>query len=124
MVAGGARRAVHVAEAALHGRLNVPCGMGAAISSDGARPPELRAWSPPTPRKSKHRTKPNTAEIPITSAHPGRRRGHRSLLLCVAVAGSLVLSGCQLGVLDPKGPIGANERTIMFDALAIMLAII
>lgn len=35
-----------------------------------------------------------------------------------------VLSGCEHGVLAPAGPIGDAERTILFDALAIMLAII
>jgi cytochrome o ubiquinol oxidase subunit II len=34
------------------------------------------------------------------------------------------LSGCDRGVLDPAGPIGAAERKILFDAVAIMLAIV
>ena len=42
----------------------------------------------------------------------------------LAVLVALPLSGCELGVLDPQGPIGMSERTIMFNALAIMLAII
>ncbi len=36
----------------------------------------------------------------------------------------LALSGCKNGVLDPAGPIGAGERVILFDSLAIMLAIV
>jgi cytochrome o ubiquinol oxidase subunit 2 len=36
---------------------------------------------------------------------------------------ALPIAGCT-GVLDPKGPIGASERLILFDSLAIMLAII
>jgi cytochrome o ubiquinol oxidase subunit II len=34
------------------------------------------------------------------------------------------LSACGGGVLDPAGPIGAAEKLILFDALAIMLAIV
>ena len=35
----------------------------------------------------------------------------------------LALGGCS-GVLDPQGPVGANEKTITLDALVIMLAIV
>ena len=41
----------------------------------------------------------------------------------VAVA-ALLLAGCQAPLLDPKGPIGAANRTILIDSLAIMLAIV
>ena len=37
---------------------------------------------------------------------------------------TLAVAGCKGGVLDPAGPIGAGERIILFDALAIMLAIV
>src|SRR5262249_18065050 len=33
-------------------------------------------------------------------------------------------SGCERGVLDPAGPIGHAERTILLDSVAIMLAIV
>jgi cytochrome o ubiquinol oxidase subunit 2 len=36
----------------------------------------------------------------------------------------LLLTGCSGGVLDPKGPIGADEKVILFDATAIMLAVV
>ncbi len=36
----------------------------------------------------------------------------------------LALEGCHTAVLSPAGPIGAAERTILLDALAIMLAIV
>ncbi|WP_404711383.1 ubiquinol oxidase subunit II [Sphingomonas sp. MMS24-J13] len=36
----------------------------------------------------------------------------------------LFLAGCGKGVLNPQGPIGAAERTILVNALAIMLAIV
>jgi cytochrome o ubiquinol oxidase subunit II len=35
-----------------------------------------------------------------------------------------LLSGCQAAVLDPQGPVGGAERTILFNSLAIMLAIV
>ncbi len=35
-----------------------------------------------------------------------------------------MLSGCSEGVLDPKGPIAAAERLILFNSLGIMLAIV
>lgn len=37
---------------------------------------------------------------------------------------SFALTGCSGGVLDPHGPIAGAERKILFDALAIMLALI
>ncbi|WP_407529116.1 ubiquinol oxidase subunit II [Methylobacterium oryzisoli] len=36
----------------------------------------------------------------------------------------LGLSGCTLRVLDPAGPVGMQERTILFNALVIMLGIV
>ena len=37
---------------------------------------------------------------------------------------SATLGGCSEGVLDPKGPIAAAERLILFNSLGIMLAIV
>src|SRR6202166_1020929 len=37
---------------------------------------------------------------------------------------SVTLGGCSEGVLDPKGPIAAAERLILFNSLGIMLAIV
>jgi cytochrome o ubiquinol oxidase subunit 2 len=36
----------------------------------------------------------------------------------------LTLASCNEGVLSPKGPIGHAEKTILFDATAIMLAVV
>src|ERR1700712_2651490 len=36
---------------------------------------------------------------------------------------AFLLSGCG-GVLDPHGPVGASEKLILLDSLAIMLAIV
>jgi cytochrome o ubiquinol oxidase subunit 2 len=41
-----------------------------------------------------------------------------------AVAAPALLTACSHGVLDPKGPIGADEKVILFDATAIMLAVV
>ena len=42
----------------------------------------------------------------------------------VLVASSVLLTSCNEGVLSPKGPIGQAEKTILFDATAIMLAVV
>ena len=41
-----------------------------------------------------------------------------------AVVLALALASCHSGVLDPQGPVGAAQRTILINALAIMLAIV
>jgi cytochrome o ubiquinol oxidase subunit 2 len=42
----------------------------------------------------------------------------------VALAPVIGLSGCEFAVVDPKGPIAAQEVQILVDSLAIMLAIV
>ena len=37
---------------------------------------------------------------------------------------ALPLAGCSGGVLDPKGPVGAAEKLVLFDSLAVMLVIV
>jgi cytochrome o ubiquinol oxidase subunit II len=41
-----------------------------------------------------------------------------------ASASMSMLGGCSEGVLDPRGPIAAAEKTILFNSLGIMLAIV
>ena len=48
----------------------------------------------------------------------------RYALLAVALLGAATLGGCSEGVLDPKGPIAAAERLILFNSTGIMLAIV
>src|SRR5258708_5166152 len=48
----------------------------------------------------------------------------RYALLAVALLGAAILGGCSEGVLDPKGPIAAAERLILFNSLGIILAIV
>jgi cytochrome o ubiquinol oxidase subunit II len=50
-----------------------------------------------------------------------RCRGGR---LLVGALATLPLAGCEGGVLDPQGPVGAAERIILYNSLAIMLAIV
>ncbi|MBJ6122158.1 ubiquinol oxidase subunit II [Sphingomonas mollis] len=45
--------------------------------------------------------------------------GRSSFAACM-----VALSGCSRGVLDPAGPVAAGERTVLFNALAIMLCIV
>jgi cytochrome o ubiquinol oxidase subunit 2 len=47
----------------------------------------------------------------------------RSPASLIAVAASLLTAGCG-GVLDPVGPIGAQEKLILFNSTGIMLAIV
>src|SRR5215218_7300029 len=55
-------------------------------------------------------------------AAPGHRAGTRAPLAAAVLA--LALASCHSGVLDPQGPVGAAQRTILINALAIMLAIV
>ena len=40
------------------------------------------------------------------------------------LAATVLLSSCRKGVLDPHGPVGAAERLMLYDATAIMLAVV
>jgi cytochrome o ubiquinol oxidase subunit 2 len=46
------------------------------------------------------------------------------LQVLLVTAASQVLTGCHSAVLDPQGPIGQADKTILIDSLAIMLAIV
>jgi cytochrome o ubiquinol oxidase subunit 2 len=48
----------------------------------------------------------------------------RYAALAVLIIGAATLGGCSQGVLDPKGPVAAAERLILFNSLGIMLAIV
>src|SRR3982750_4395759 len=37
---------------------------------------------------------------------------------------TIMVGGCNRGILDPVGPVGAAEKTILINSTAIMLAII
>src|SRR3984957_7171844 len=42
----------------------------------------------------------------------------------IVLTGAAMLGGCSEGVLDPRGPVAAAERLILFNSLGIMLAIV
>src|SRR4051812_20796085 len=48
----------------------------------------------------------------------------KTVVTAIILIGVAALAGCTEGVLDPKGPIAAAERQILFNALGIMLAIV
>ena len=51
--------------------------------------------------------------------------GVRRLVFRLApLSAALLLGGCDWAVLDPKGPIGDGNATILVDSVAIMLAIV
>src|SRR5213592_2539237 len=52
------------------------------------------------------------------------RSNMRYSLLAGLLISAATLSGCNEGVLDPKGPIASAERQILFNSLGIMLAIV
>jgi len=46
-------------------------------------------------------------------------------LRAVSITGAaLLMASCSEGVLDPRGPVGKAERIILYDATAIMLAVV
>jgi cytochrome o ubiquinol oxidase subunit 2 len=66
---------------------------------------------------------------PGSSALVGRfaaaRSARRGLAAAtLALIGFFALGGCSGGVLDPQGPIGAAQRTILLNSVAIMLVIV
>ena len=48
----------------------------------------------------------------------------RRLLSVALPFAAIALSGCNRGILDPVGPVGSAEKTILINSTAIMLAII
>src|SRR6266850_535744 len=48
----------------------------------------------------------------------------KTVVTAIVLIGVAALCGCTEGVLDPKGPIAAAERQILFNARGIMLAIV
>ena len=59
----------------------------------------------------------------LAAASKSRARAAR-VRLWAALGACAPLAGCSGGVLDPVGPVGANDAKILIDALLIMLAII
>jgi cytochrome o ubiquinol oxidase subunit 2 len=50
-----------------------------------------------------------------------RRTIPRAVGACAIAAGALALSGCNMAVMDPKGPVGAQEKDLIILAMLLML---
>jgi len=57
-------------------------------------------------------------------AGAGRSPNPSRLLRLLPLAPALLLSGCQWAVLDPKGPIGLQERSLIITATVLMLIVV
>ncbi len=55
---------------------------------------------------------------------PSLAKPSRLTAACFLTAAALSLAGCAGGVLDPQGPVGAQDAAILMDALLIMLVIV
>jgi cytochrome o ubiquinol oxidase subunit II len=69
----------------------------------------------------------NTHNDCCIAGAPNRERpswGARQSRALAALAPCLMLASCREGVLDPQGPVGVSERVILFDATAVMLAVV
>jgi len=51
-------------------------------------------------------------------------RAKQALCRTTCVTAAALLSGCTNGVLDPQGPVGAGNRQILLNSLAVMLVIV
>jgi cytochrome o ubiquinol oxidase subunit II len=54
----------------------------------------------------------------------GSKQFVRGMSLCAAAAATLALGGCSSVLMNPQGPVAADEKTILLNALAIMLVIV
>lgn len=51
-------------------------------------------------------------------------RAHKAPIVGAAALSVLSLAACASGVLDPRGPVAAAEKTILLNSLGIMLAVV
>ena len=49
---------------------------------------------------------------------------YNRILTLLPLAATLLLGGCNWGVLDPQGPIGEDERSLIVEATLLMLVIV
>ena len=62
--------------------------------------------------------------LPSSGVSTGAFRTACHCLWSCCVLTPLLLTSCQSAVLDPQGPVGIAEKTILLDSVAIMLAIV
>ncbi|SFK68914.1 ubiquinol oxidase subunit II [Methylophaga sulfidovorans] len=53
-----------------------------------------------------------------------KRTKYSAFVRWLSMASAVLLSGCKAGVLDPKGPIGHDERTLIITAVLLMLVVV
>jgi cytochrome o ubiquinol oxidase subunit 2 len=85
------------------------------LPRDRDTPQAGRRWSEPIASRLQH----NAGELPVQAN--GTRITLRGIALALV---GLPLASCGEGVLAPRGPIGGAEFIILFDATAIMLAVV
>jgi cytochrome o ubiquinol oxidase subunit 2 len=67
---------------------------------------------------------PYDASSPRCMARPALPPSPKSAHALLWIPAAAFLPGCAGGVLDPQGPIGAGNRTILLNSLAVMLVIV
>ena len=68
--------------------------------------------------------RPSLARTARSKTVPGPITRSRSGLFGLALAAAFLLAGCKTSILNPQGPVGAAEKTLIINSAAIMLAII
>lgn len=53
-----------------------------------------------------------------------RRKYNKSLRWLSVIAGAVLLSGCEAALLDPKGQIGVEQRSLILTAFGLMLIVV
>ena len=86
------------------------------------RPDKLHDLRPSPASRRDLECVPTLKENPVADRRSDTLWQLRSSLAVFVIA--LLVGGCSGGILDPKGPVGSAQRLILFDALAIMLAVI
>ena len=61
---------------------------------------------------------------PVTAPPIMNSLVRRRILRLLPLSAALLLSGCQWALLDPKGPIGSEERSIILTATVLMLIVV
>jgi cytochrome o ubiquinol oxidase subunit 2 len=70
--------------------------------------------------------KRSVARKPATAAGQSRlwHRARRAISLTALLGLMPVLGGCQIALMDPKGPIGAEEKSLILLATGLMLVVV
>ncbi len=93
---------------------------GAMMTTQCAEEPHLRHCT------LVNRQSERPSVLNSTSPHVVERSKQiiRRMSLCAGAVGALALGGCSSVLMNPQGPVAADEKTILFNALGIMLVIV